>query len=93
MIGRLFVSIGLASMALGSPFKLMGGPAWCTHSSDGTGAANYQVTKDCCTATDHNAQFAEHYRTCMGYGGPADNAVDHGEFAKCCDSRGGGSHG
>ncbi|KAF2399378.1 hypothetical protein EJ06DRAFT_557229 [Trichodelitschia bisporula] len=66
------------TLALAGPTALLSGPAWCTYQTSGHGGANHQITKDCCAA---------------GYAGPLDNTVDHGQFAKCCAKRGGGSHG
>jgi hypothetical protein len=79
--------------AVATPSGIQGGPAWCTFDKSGGGRANNDVTKDCCAATRHKAYYNEFYRTCTGNGGQIDNAVDHGKFGKCCDSRGGGSHG
>ncbi|KAF2399501.1 hypothetical protein EJ06DRAFT_562803 [Trichodelitschia bisporula] len=81
------------NLAAESISAIQGGPAWCTESPSGGGRANNRLTKDCCAATRHKAYFNEAQRVCMGYGGTMDNAVDHGKFGKCCDSRGGGSHG
>lgn len=80
---------------------VLSGPTWCTKNRNGKSTADRpweatdspQVTKDCCAAVNHRAYYNQFEQKCMGYGGWWDNAVDRGAFVRCCDSRGGGSHG
>ncbi|KIS72119.1 uncharacterized protein UMAG_11444 [Mycosarcoma maydis] len=70
-----------------------GHTAYCTANRNGTGPAVYRTTKDCCAATrEHSTTaFNEATHTCqdaLGLG----NGINIGRFARCCDSRGGGSH-
>ncbi|KAK1225888.1 hypothetical protein PQX77_011161 [Marasmius sp. AFHP31] len=84
-----FAIVAIVASLAGS--VLAGGPEICTNNKDGSGGTNYQVTKDCCAAVNHKAYFNELVQQCMGYGGPADNAVDTGKMVECCGSRGAGS--
>lgn len=93
MFARLVLLVAFATASLASPLNVLGGPAWCTASPSGQGRAQDNLTKDCCAAVKHKAYFNEVYKVCEGLGGQIDNAVDHGAFGKCCDKRGGGSHG
>ncbi|EIM79978.1 uncharacterized protein STEHIDRAFT_163232 [Stereum hirsutum FP-91666 SS1] len=68
-----------------------GDPEICTDALDGSGCANYQVTKDCCAAVNQKAYFNEVSTECWPYSGPAGNSVDTGAMVKCCSSRGKGS--
>lgn len=52
-------------------------------------AYNYQVTKDCCAASqDDRVQFLESEKTCRTKAGPAFHRVNKDEMAKCCQDRG-----
>ncbi|KAJ8073248.1 hypothetical protein PM082_020118 [Marasmius tenuissimus] len=84
-----FAIVAIVASLVGS--AVAGGPISCTKNKNGSGGTNYQVTKDCCAAVKHKAYFNELEKRCMGYGGPADNAVDTGKMVKCCNSRGAGS--
>jgi hypothetical protein len=90
----LLASAGvIAESSINASEGVLGGPAKCTLSPSGRGEIWATATKDCCAAVRHKAYYNEYEGSCMGYGGFADNAVDHGAFGKCCDQRGGGSHG
>jgi hypothetical protein len=73
---------------------VLGGPADCGRN----GEKDNRVTKDCCHHAQqdrglNNVYFNEAEKRCMGRGGPWDNAVDFGEFTRCCESRGTVGHG
>ncbi|KAF2673279.1 hypothetical protein BT63DRAFT_437021 [Microthyrium microscopicum] len=74
--------------------------AWCTISPRGGGPADDAATQQCCRQV-HPKDYSFGAKTyhhafrglCQGSAGPSGNRVNHNEFAKCCESKGLGSHG
>ncbi|KAJ1018578.1 hypothetical protein NDA16_004860 [Ustilago loliicola] len=86
----------LAAFALIAAATSVQGAHWaiCTNNTNGTGGTNYQVTKDCCAATQEHdtTNFIETAQECMDAVGLG-NGLNLGRFIACCGSRGAGSNG